>query len=297
MGSISAGQDVTFTALGTGMLAPGPAGLGQPLDDRISPAYPGATVGEAGPMNAAGQILARVLIGRSHRLVKLTPAAPCTSDCLVGRSLAIASQFVQDSRLPGSCVPGGTMYNLSTVSVTLASETGVPLANVLVSGRFLDDYWTNRQVTGTTDASGVVRWSLKGPCGVGAVAFLVENAALGTRSFDRTRGTLSGSVIPGTATKPGPEPDPAPSDGVAPVAVPAVTCTAGRSCSFSASASFDPDGSIAAYRWAENNGTVWSTQAVFTRTFTKAGKQSVTLQVTDDSGLAASKKVAFTVLR
>jgi hypothetical protein len=297
MGSISAGQDVTFTALGTGMVAAGPAGLGQPLRERLSPAYPGATIGAAGPMNAGGQVLAQVMIGRSHRLVKLTPAKACTSDCIVSRSLAIASQFVQDRSLPGSCVPGGTMYNLSTVAVTMTSETGAPLANVLVSGRFLDDYWTNRQVTGITDASGVVRWTHKGPCGVGAVAFLVENAALDTRVFDRTRGTLSASVIPGTSNDPVREPTSTPPDGVAPVALPAVTCTAGRTCTFAGTASYDPDGRIAAYRWAENTGTVWSTQAQFTRTFAKASKQSVTLQVTDDSGLTASKKVSFTVLR
>jgi hypothetical protein len=299
MGAISAGQDVTFTALGTGMVAPGPAGVGQPLGDRLSPAYPGATIGNAGPMNASGQILAQVMIGRSHRLVKLTPAKACASDCLVSRALAMTGQFVQDPKLPGSCVPGGKMYNVSAVSVAMTSETGAPLANVLVSGRFMDDYWTNRQVTGTTDASGVVSWSLKGPCGVGAVAFLVENAALGTRVFDRTRGTLSASVIPGTGTSttPVPDPGPAPADGVAPIAAAAVTCTAGRICTFAATPSYDPDGSIAAYRWTENNGTVWSTQAVFSRTFAKAGKDSVTLQVTDNSGLSASKKVAFTVLR
>jgi hypothetical protein len=299
IGSISAGQDVTFTALGTGMVAPGPAGVGQLLADRLSPAYPGATVVEGGPINASGQILAQVMIGRSRRLVKLTPTTPCTSDCLVSQSLAIASQFVQDPALPGSCVQGGKMYNLTSVAVTLTSETGAPLANVAVAGRLLDDYWTNRQVTGTTDASGVARWSLKGPCGVGAVAFLVENAALGTRTFDRTRGTLSGYVIPGTTATGGsvPDPGPTPPDGAAPVAVPAVTCTAGRTCSFSATASYDPDGLVSAYRWAENNGTVWSTQAVFTRTFAKAGKQTVALQVTDNSGLSASKKATFTVLR
>ncbi|MBL0392501.1 PKD domain-containing protein [Ramlibacter monticola] len=299
MGSISAGQDVTFTALGTGFVAAGPAGAGQPLNDRISPAYPGATVGQAGPMNASGQILSQVMLGRSHRLVKLTPAAPCASNCLVSRSLAMSAQFVEDPALPGSCVRGGKMYNLTSVSVTVTSEAGLPIANALVNGRFLDDYWSNRQVTGTTDASGVASWTLKGPCGVGAVAFLVENAALGTRSFDRIRGTLSVAAIPVTASGPVQDPTPTltptPSAGVAPVAVVAVTCTAGRTCNFAATGSYDPDGSIAAYRWAENRGTVWSMQAAFTRTFAKAGKQSVTLQVTDNTGLSASKKVTFTV--
>ena len=65
-----------------------------------------------------------------------------------------------------------------------------------VSGRFLDDYWTNKPVTGTTNASGVVSWTNKGLCGVGAIAFLVENATLGTRRFDRTRGVLTNWVVP-----------------------------------------------------------------------------------------------------
>lgn len=41
-----------------------------------------------------------------------------------------------------------------------------------------------------------MKWIYKGPCGVGAVAFLVEQATRGSRSFDRTRGTLAGYVIP-----------------------------------------------------------------------------------------------------
>ena len=299
MGSISAGQDVSFTALGTGMVAAGPAGAGEPLGNRLSPAYPGATVVEAGSMNASGQILAQVVIGRSRRLVKLAPTTACASDCVVSRALTVTAQFVQDSALPGSCVQGGKMYNLSTVSAMFTSETSAPLANVLVSGRFLDDYWTNRQVTGTTDASGVVTWTQKGPCGVGAIAFLVEHAALGTRIFDRTVGTLSGSAVPVASTQPlgNPGPTPTPAAGAAPIAAAVVTCTAGRTCSFAATPSYDPDGTIVAWRWTENNGTVWSAQPVFTKTFAKTGKQSVTLQVTDNSGLTASNKVAFTVLR
>ena len=289
MGSISAGQDVSFTAVGTGMLAPGPAGVGQPLAARMSPAYPGASVTDAGPMNAAGQVLAQVMIGRSQRLVKLTPMTACASNCLVSSSLAVTAHFVQDTALPGSCVQGGKMHNLATAAVTITGESGAPLANVQVSGRFLDDYWTNQPVTGMTDASGLVRWSYKGPCGVGAIAFLVEGASLEGRTLDRTRGTLTGYAAPGATTDP--------EANVAPVAQPSVNCTAGRTCTFSASGSYDPDGSIAAYRWAENNGTTWSTQAVFTKTFGKAGKESVVLHVTDDGGLSASKKVMFTVLR
>lgn len=288
MGSINAAQDVTFTVGSTGMVAAGPAGLGQALAPLLSPAYVGVTIGGAGSMNATGQMLTQAMIGRSQRLMKMTPVTACGADCIVSSALVMTGQFVQDPKLPGSCIQGGTMYNRSSATVTVTSEAGAPLANVQVSGRFLDDYWTNHPVTGTTNAAGVVSWTYQGPCGVGAIAFLVENAVLGTRSFDRTRGTLTSYVIPGTTPPPANQ---------APVAVPAVTCVSGRTCTFDGTGSYDPDGTIAAYRWAEKNGTTLSTLARFSRTFAKAGKTSAVLYVTDNDGRIGSRTVTFTVLR
>ena len=288
IGSINAAQDVTFTVGSTGMVAAGPAGLGQSLAARVSPAYAGTTVGGAGPMNASGQILTQVMIGRSQRLMKMTPVKACESNCLVSSSLVMTGQFVQDPRSPGSCYQGGTMYNLSSAKVTVTSETGAALGNVQVSGRFLDDYWTNYPVTGTTNSAGVVSWTYRGSCGVGAVAFLVEQATLGSRSFDRTRGSLASYVIPGTTSPPANQ---------APVPVAVVTCVAGKSCAFDGTSSFDSDGTIVAYRWAASNGTTFATQAVFTRTFAKAGKNTMVLYVTDNGGITASRTVKFTVLR
>ena len=287
MGSINSAQDVTFTVGSTGMVAAGPAGLGQSLAALVSPAYAGSTVGAGGPMNASGQILTQVMIGRSQRLMKMTPVTACAANCLVSSSLVMTGQFVQDPKSPGSCYQGGTMYNLNSAKVTVTSETGAAIGNVQVSGRFLDDYWTNHPVTGTTNAAGIVSWTYKGPCGVGAVAFLVENASLGTRSFDRTRGTLASYVIPGTTPPP----------NQAPVPVAIVTCVAGRICTFDGAGSFDPDGTIVAYRWAGSNGSTLSTQAVFSQTFKKAGQNAAVLYVTDNGGLTASKSVKFTVLR
>ena len=200
----------------------------------------------------------------------------------------MTGQFVQDPRFPGSCFQGGTMYNLSSATVTITSESGAPLAGVQVSGRFLDDYWTNRPVTGSTNAAGVVNWSHKGLCGVGAIAFLVDGATLAGRSLDRTRGILTNYVIPGTTPPPA---------NRAPVAVPSVSCVAGRTCTLDGSTSYDRDGTIAAYRWATTSGTTLARQAVFTQTYSKAGKTSAVLQVTDNAGLSASKKITFTVLR
>lgn len=281
MGSINAAQDVVFTVLSTGMVAAGPAGVGQPLGSLVSPAYPGATVGVGGPMNSAGQILTQVMIGRSQRLMRLTPATPCGANCIVVSALSMTGQFVQDPAFPGSCFQGGRMYNTSTATVTATSETGAPLGGVQVRGRFLDDYWTDSVKVGTTSASGVVTFTHKGLCGVGAIAFLVDQATLGTRTLDRTRGVLTSFVIPGTTPPP----------NQPPVAVAAVTC-ANLSCTFDARGSTDDQG-VTAYEWRRTNGTLLSTQALWTRQFTRGGSTTVLLTVFDAAGLSATQSVTF----
>jgi probable HAF family extracellular repeat protein len=196
VGSINAARDVSATIQGNAVVAPGPDGLAEPLEDRVSPAYGGADVVRAGPMNASGQILARLMIGNSARLVKLTPAAACESDCIVVGALLIRGKFVQDPSEPGNCSPEGEAYNVARARVSIKDEAGAPLAGVVVHGRFLDDYWTDRVVSGTTNASGIVSFNNKGPCGVGAVAFLVDSATLPPREFDRTTGKVTAFVIP-----------------------------------------------------------------------------------------------------
>jgi len=196
VGSINAARDVTATVLGTAVIALGPNGLAQPLASFLSPAYPGATIGMGGPMNNSGQILTLVMIGRSQRLMKLTPASACGSNCLKVSKLPMDGKFVQDPNDPGQCYPDGNMYNLARARVTVTSETGAKLGGVVVRGRFLDDYWTNKPVTGTTDSQGIVKFTNKGLCGVGAIAFLVDKATKGTRVFDRTTGVVTNWVIP-----------------------------------------------------------------------------------------------------
>ena len=95
-----------------------------------------------------------------------------------------------------SCAPSGNAFNRVQAKVTVTDENGVPLAGVLVSGRFLDDYWTDKPVSGTSDAQGLVTFTNKGPCGVGAVAFLVDKATKASRTFDRTSGVVTSFVIP-----------------------------------------------------------------------------------------------------
>jgi hypothetical protein len=287
MGSINSAQDISFSVLSTAMVAAGPAGMGQSLAPLLSPAYPGATIGSAGPMNNAGQILTQVMIGRSQRLMKLTPVSACGTNCMVLNSLVMTGQFVQDPAFPGSCFQGGKMYNLATVTATVTSESGAPLSNVQVNGRFLDDYWTNNPVTGTTNASGVVTWNFKGPCGVGAIAFLIDKATLGTRTFDRTRGILSNSVIPSI----GPPPN------QPPVAAWTVNCQPAPAhvCTVNGTGSNDLDGSIVGYKWTNKSGATLSTLATFTRTFASSRTLTWTLTVTDNGGKTGKKTRTFMV--
>lgn len=287
LGSINLAQDISFTAGSTGMIAAGPAGVGRPLATLVSPAYPGVTVGGAGPMNNAGQILTQVMIGRSQRLMKMTPVTGCGSNCLVSSSLLMTGQFVQDPAFPGSCFQGGKMYNTATVTARFTDEAGAVLANVQVRGRFLDDYWTNSPVTGTTNASGVVSWNYKGLCGVGAIAFLIDRATLGTRSLDKTRGTLSNWVIPSIT----------PPTNQAPVAAWTVSCQPAPAhvCTFNGTGSRDPDGSIVAYKWTNQAGGTVSTLATFTRTFARSGSATWTLTVTDNGGKTGKLTKMFTV--
>ena len=106
------------------------------------------------------------------------------------------SRFVEDPADPGHCYEDGVMYNSTRVQVTVGNEAGAALRGVTVSGRFLDDYWTDEPRTAVTNAMGVARFQYDGLCGVGAVAFLVDDATRGTRVLDRTTGTLSGYAIP-----------------------------------------------------------------------------------------------------
>ena len=80
--------------VGRSIIAPGPNGLAQPLKPLLSPAYGGGDVTFGGPLNSRGQVLAEVLIGRSARLMKLTPAIPCESNCIVVSELLMQGQRV-----------------------------------------------------------------------------------------------------------------------------------------------------------------------------------------------------------
>ncbi len=196
IGSINDAQDITDTVSGTAQIAYGPGGLNQSLNDLFSTAY-NSTVIAAGPMNNSGQILAQVMVGLSGRLVRLTPVKACAADCIRVSALRLNAKFHQDPNDPDHCTPGNEKeFNLVRVRATLTNETGAKLSGVLVKGRFMDQYWKNAVVSGTTDAKGIVEFKLKGPCGVGTESFIVEGATSQSLVFDKTVGVLTGSAIP-----------------------------------------------------------------------------------------------------
>jgi len=189
VGSINDAQDITATVQSTGMIAAGPSGSLQDLAELVSPAYAGSALTITGPMNASGQILARMIIGQSgQRLVKLVPAQPCTSNCIQVTSIQMKGKG------PAFCDQGSAQ---AQAKLTVKSEAGVPLSGVKVTGHFFDDYWLDETVVGKTNSNGQVAFKHVGPPCVGAIAFLVTNAeATPARTFDRTKGILTNYVIP-----------------------------------------------------------------------------------------------------
>ncbi len=199
IGSINASGDITATEGGAARIAWGPTGLAESLAPYVSGAYKGAVLSFAGTQNSEGQILAQMFIGNSPRLVRLTPADPCLASCLRVSTIQFGARFVQDPRFPGQCFQGGRMYNAAKANVTVTNEAGVKQSGAVVTARFLDDYWTNAVVTGTTNSKGAVTFSFKGLCGTGAIGFVVDSVVKGVSSFDRTIGTLVASAIPAAA--------------------------------------------------------------------------------------------------
>jgi len=189
VGSINDAKDITATVQSTAMIGAGPDGLLQELAPLVSPAYGGSILTTGGPMNASGEILARMIIGQTgQRLVKLVPAEPCTTNCIQVASIRMKGQ--------GSdrCDQGN---NRVLAQVTVTNESGTPLAGVTVTGHFLDDYWLDEVVTGVSNSRGQVKFRHIGPPCVGGVAFLVTDATSNpARTFDRTKGILTNYIIP-----------------------------------------------------------------------------------------------------
>src|SRR6185295_18259588 len=150
----------------------------QPLAGLLSPAYQSGSSGTVvggGAMNSSGQVLAQLIIGREARLVRLVPATPCAAQCIRVSSLQMRGRFIPGPAGPGQCTPTSG-ENVVAVKAVVTSENGVRLGGVRIDGRFLDEYWTDRPVSATTNAQGVASFTNRGICGGGTVSFLIDNA-------------------------------------------------------------------------------------------------------------------------
>ena len=132
----------------------------------------------------------------------------------------------------------------------------------------------------------------------------VGSARSGSRSPRTARPPTSSTTRPGsvtpidTATNTPGTPIPV---GEAPIAVAvtpdqgpaaafsATAAPAGQASSFDASASSDPDGTVASYHWDFGDGTSQTTtSATTTHTYTTPNTYTVTLTVTDDAGCSTA---------
>ncbi|MEQ1569969.1 MAG: hypothetical protein ABMA64_30325 [Myxococcota bacterium] len=195
LGGIDADGTVTGTVLGGGMIGFGVDGLFESIDPLLSPAYD-ATLAGMGSSASDGSVLGSLFLGTASRLVTLVPVTACTAGCAKVSTLTMTAKFVQDPAKPGQCTKKGKMKNSAKVTATVTDEAGVAIAGATVSGRFLDSYWMDAEVTGVTDATGKVTFSKTGKCGTGTWSFLVDDAVAAGRVFDRTTGVLSVSKIP-----------------------------------------------------------------------------------------------------
>ena len=188
IGSINDAGDITATVQGSGVIAYGPDGLAQALAPLVSPAYGGSAITSVGPMNASGQILTQMIIGQTgRRLVRLVPGEACTKNCIRVVSLKMTGTG------PAYCDQGKDRV---TATLKVTDQAGRALAGVRITGHFFDDYWLDHLVGGTTNPRGKVTFKHVGPACVGAIAFLVTDAAKGGRTLDRTTGILTKYVIP-----------------------------------------------------------------------------------------------------
>jgi hypothetical protein len=194
MGSIGPGGTITATVAGQGMIAFGPDGPAEPVEDLVASTYGGGDVTRAGPQNNGQDFVADLMIGLSPRVVILSPAEPCVSDCLMARTIKMNATFVDEPGNPGQCTDLASSE--IKIRVTVVDETGDAVQGAQVKGRFLDEYWTDLAVTGTTNNKGEAQWIRTLPPCVGTTAFVVDDVVLAGRTFDRTRGTLVASMIP-----------------------------------------------------------------------------------------------------
>jgi hypothetical protein len=192
--AIDSAATIIGTALSAGYRAAGPDGLAVSLSSLLSPAYGGASVSSSGDLASDGSIVASTFIGRSPRLTRLVPVAPCTGRCLRVNALNVTGRMISERGKPGECTPKAS--NRASAALSVVDEQGVAVSGATISGRFLDDDYLDTVVTVRTNLQGRATAQHQGPACVGAIAFFVDRVVKTGLAFDRSSGVLTGYVIP-----------------------------------------------------------------------------------------------------
>ncbi|MDZ7813895.1 MAG: hypothetical protein U5L74_12675 [Ideonella sp.] len=192
--SLESDATVLGAGLGGAILAQGPSGQPQALQDRLSPAYTSLGLISTVGRDAQGRHVVAITLGTVARMARAVEAGPCSGACLRVGPLSISGTFISDPADPGSCTRKARQ-KVQTVA-TLTDAAGKPQAAVTVKGRYLDSYGLNQTVTGKTNTQGKVTLSHSGPACRGTITLLVESATKKQWRFDRTVGSLNASVIP-----------------------------------------------------------------------------------------------------
>lgn len=186
--------------------------------------------------------------------------------------------------ITGTLVPTGTKQ-APVAAISATTTSGIAPLTVSFSG------------IGSTDADGTIvsySWDLGNGTSATGLTASATYATAGTYTATLTvvdsDGLADTAVVSVTVNSP---------PNVPPVAMASANVTSGLApltVTFSSTGSYDPDGSLASYKWDFGDGTS-STAVSPTKTYTVPGNYTAKLTVTDLAGATNSATVAITVQR
>jgi PKD repeat protein len=206
---------------------------------------------------------------------------------LAGPVQAVSVATVSVNAVPATISPGGTGSVQVTVSNVVAIGGGtpevIPLPGATVTLSTLSPGITFAPATGTTDADGKFTATLlAAPSASGSIPVRAV-AEIPGDFYGEGTGTVTVLQAAAPVTTP-------PAANQPPVAVISVDQYAGPAplaVQFDGRQSYDPDGSIAGYRWDFGDGAAGEGY-VATHQYTQPGTSTATLVVTDASGLSSA---------
>lgn len=279
-GTADLGGPWTVTA-GAGSVSGGTGRLALPSSSSAAGArLPGASAASAvtsssvsfdkRPNGSGGYVLVRGRItasGAEYRL-KLREDATGVLTAWLTKAVSGVETVLSPTTTIATGVGAGTVID-SVLSVSGASPTQLQ-AKVWLDGQATPSTWT----LSATDSDPALQ-------SAGHVGLYAQNSSTTTNgpivaSFDNVR-VASSQITP-----------------TAPVAY-FTTTTTGRSVAVDASGSSDPDGTLAGYAWSFGDGTT-ATGPTASHLYSTTGDKTITLTVTDNSGLSSQTTRTVTVV-